>query len=86
MIEDIIGYVATAVTTISLLPQVAKTWKTKSAKDISYGMCFLGILGGIFWTTYGILFSSLQIIIANTFVFICFSIILVLKLKLSNET
>lgn len=80
-IQNIIGYTATVITTLSILPQVIKTWKTKSTKDISLGMCGLGILGGLFWFAYGLLISSFQIIIANLIVFISFLIIFVFKIK-----
>ena len=32
---DIMGYIAGALVVASLLPQVIKSWKTKSTKDIS---------------------------------------------------
>ena len=38
---DILGYSAGAITSLTFLPQVIKTWKEKSAKDISLLMFLL---------------------------------------------
>jgi MtN3 and saliva related transmembrane protein len=77
----IIGLIAAAFTTISLLPQVLKVWKTKSTRDISTGMFSL-FCGGVFlWFVYGIFINDLPIIIANSLVFIQALIILIFKIK-----
>ncbi|MBL1211339.1 SemiSWEET transporter, partial [Geminocystis sp. GBBB08] len=51
----IIGLIAGFLTTISFLPQVIKTWRSKSAQDISLGMFLSFCLGVLFWLIYGIL-------------------------------
>jgi MtN3 and saliva related transmembrane protein len=61
----ILGYIAGFFTTISFLPQVIKTWKTKSTKDISLIMFILFVLGISLWFVYGLMEKSLPIIIAN---------------------
>ena len=77
----IIGLIAAAFTTISLLPQVLKVWKTKSTRDISTGMFSL-FCGGVFlWFVYGIFINDLPIIIANSLAFIQALIILIFKIK-----
>jgi MtN3 and saliva related transmembrane protein len=77
----IIGLIAAAFTTISLLPQVLKVWKTKSTRDISTGMFSL-FCGGVFlWFVYGVFINDLPIIIANSLAFIQALIILIFKIK-----
>ncbi|MBR8831464.1 MAG: Sugar transporter SemiSWEET [Chroococcopsis gigantea SAG 12.99] len=62
---NIIGTIAGILTTISFLPQVIHTWKTRSAKDISLGM-FLCFSSGVFlWMVYGICINNIQIIVPN---------------------
>jgi len=76
-----IGLMAAAFTTISLLPQLIKIWKTKSTKDISSGM-FLLYCGGVFlWFVYGVYISNSPIIIANSIAFIQAFIVLIFKMK-----
>ena len=78
---SLVGYAAGILATAAFVPQVLKTWKTKSTKDISLVM-FITFTTGIFlWLVYGILISSWPIIIANIVTFTLASIILILKLK-----
>src|SRR5688572_13677456 len=50
---QILGLVAGALTTAAFLPQVIKTWKSRSAKDLSLGMFSLFCLGVAMWLVYG---------------------------------
>ena len=78
---EIIGFAAGTLTTISFLPQVLKIVKTKHTKDISLGM-FIMLNTGIFlWFVYGVLLSSLPVIIANAISFILALIIVIFKIK-----
>jgi MtN3 and saliva related transmembrane protein len=77
----IIGLVAAAFTTISLLPQIVKAVQTKSTKDISTWMFSLFCAGVFLWFVYGVLIWDLPIILANSLAFIQAVVILVLKYK-----
>ena len=76
-----IGYFAAFCTTIAFFPQAIKVWKTKSTKDISLYMFLLLVVGILAWLVYGILISSLPLVIANLAgLFLAISI-LIAKLK-----
>jgi MtN3 and saliva related transmembrane protein len=77
----LIGLLAGTLTTIAFIPQLTKTWKSRSAKDISLGMFLIFCSGVLLWLVYGILMGALPIILANTVTLILSSAILVLKLK-----
>ncbi len=77
----VVGLVAAAFTTISLLPQLLKVWKTKSTKDISTGMFTLFGSGVLLWFIYGFFVKDAPIIIANSLAFIQAAVILVFKIK-----
>ncbi|MDF5708382.1 MAG: SemiSWEET transporter [Nostoc sp. S4] len=77
----IIGLAAATLTTIAFLPQMFKTWKTKSAKDISFVMLITFITGVFFWLIYGIYLQALPIILANGITLFFNLIILWLKIK-----
>ena len=81
---DLFGYSAALLTTIAFLPQLYKTWKTKSAGDVSLIMLILFITGLICWIIYGIKINSIPILIANIVTFIFNSSILVLKIIYRN--
>ncbi|WNV06447.1 SemiSWEET transporter [Candidatus Methylospira mobilis] len=63
--NELIGLVAGTLTTVSFVPQVLKTWKSRSAKDISLGMFLMFSLGVALWLIYGIGISSMPVILAN---------------------
>lgn len=62
---EIVGFAAGFFTTISSLPQVIKSFRTKSTGDISWGWIACLLLGLSLWGAYGLLVSSLPIIISN---------------------
>ena len=77
----IIGLTAAAFTTVALIPQLLKVWKTKSTKDISTGM-FTLYCGGVFlWFVYGAYTGDLPIILANSLAFVQALAILIFKAK-----
>jgi MtN3 and saliva related transmembrane protein len=65
---DILGYAAGAITSLTFLPQVIKTWKDKSAKDISLMMFIIAALNEIMWIVYGALLDNWVIILTNAIV------------------
>ena len=81
IIIDILGYLSATFTTIAFLPQIIKTIKTKSAKDVSMGMFVFFTTGVFLWIIYGVLTNTMPLIIANSVIF-CLSLIqIILKIK-----
>ncbi len=78
---DLFGFVAALLTTIAFLPQLYKTWKTKSAEDVSLIMLILFITGLICWIIYGLNIHSIPIISANIVTLIFNFSILFLKIN-----
>jgi MtN3 and saliva related transmembrane protein len=60
-----LGYAAGAVTTFTFLPQVIKTWKDKSAKDVSLLMFVIAAVNEVMWIAYGVLIDKMVIILTN---------------------
>jgi MtN3 and saliva related transmembrane protein len=77
----LLGYVAGFLTSLALLPQVVKIYKSRSARDISSVMFAIFCIGIILWIIYGVAIGSTPVIIANS-VSLSFSlIILALKFR-----
>lgn len=51
---SLLGVAAGTLTTISFLPQVIKTWRSKSARDFSFWMLGAYASGVLLWTSYGV--------------------------------
>ena len=77
----IIGLLAATLTTTAFLPQMIKTWQTKSANDVSYAMLITFISGVFLWLIYGILTKDIPVILANAFTLVFNLAILYLKIK-----
>lgn len=65
MLKFIVGLTAASLTTIALVPQALKTWKTKSTDDLSPFMYLLFCIGIAGWFTYGIFLKDFIMIVAN---------------------
>ncbi len=77
----IVGFVAGFLTTIALLPQVIKTWRTKLTRDISLPYFLVLTIGLFLWVVYGIFINDFPIIVANIISFIFSSTIVYFKLR-----
>lgn len=76
-----IGFVAGTLTTIAFLPQLQRTWTTKSADDMSLAMLLTFTTGVFLWLIYGLYLTAWPIVVTNAITFILTLTILVLKLK-----
>lgn len=80
----ILGLIAGALTTVAFVPQVIKTWKTKSAEDISLGMYLIFCTGVALWLIYGLIKTDIPIIVANIVTFALAMTILYFKFSYNN--
>jgi len=77
----LIGFLAGGLTTASFLPQVVKTARTRSARDLSVAMLLAFLAGLALWTFYGVQVGSAPIIAANVITMGLVAAILAMKLK-----
>jgi len=63
---ELIGLLAGFCTTLSLVPQLHRMWKAKSAHDLSLAMFFVFGIGVVLWLLYGIGIRSLAVITTNS--------------------
>jgi MtN3 and saliva related transmembrane protein len=81
MNADLIGWLATTLTTIAFVPQVWRAWKTRSARDLSLPMYLIFTAGVVLWLTYGLMIQSWPIIVGNIVTLVLASSVLAMKLK-----
>ena len=75
-----VGLVAGFLTSIAVLPQVVRTWRTKHARDISIWQPMILILGMLLWLIYGLMLHDLPLIAANSFSIVCYLFLLGMKI------
>ena len=82
---QILGYTAGAITSLTFLPQVIKTWKEKSAKDVSLLMFIVAASNEVLWIVYGILQNDWVIILTNVCVLAMSLVMVFLKLRYDRK-
>jgi len=83
-IYEVIGLIAAVLTTSAYVPQVYKTWRAKSAGNLSLTMYIVMFVGIILWLIYGIHLNSLAMILANSVTTVLTFLLIVFKLKFKN--
>lgn len=78
---QLLGLIAGGCTTIAFLPQVIKTWKSRSAKDLSLSMFSIFCLGVTLWLVYGFMVHDIPVIVANMLTLMLASTLLFFKLR-----
>ncbi len=81
MIITVIGYAATAVGTVLMLPQVIRSWRTRRVDDLSLAMVLLYFVNCSLWLVYGVLINAGPVIVANGAGLVISIVQLVLKLR-----
>lgn len=79
--NDLIGYIAASLTTLSFLPQALHTFRTRDVSGISLGMYSMFTAGVALWLVYGLLLSAWPIVVANAVTLALALAILVMKLR-----
>ena len=77
----ILGGVAAFGTTAAWMPQLIKTWRSKSAKDFSWLYLALFSSGVTLWIVYGVLRKDPVIIIANAITLALVATVLYVKIR-----
>lgn len=77
----LLGLGAGILTTFSLIPQVMKIWRSRSARDISLGTYAIFSVGISLWIAYGVVIASVPVILANTVTLFLALVILSFKLR-----
>lgn len=75
-----IGLAAGFLTSIAVIPQVVRTWRTRHARDISIWQPLILITGMLLWFIYGVLLNDLPLIAANSFSIACYLLLLGMKI------
>ena len=77
----LLGLLAGSLTTASFLPQLLQAWRSRSTRDISLAMYAIISTGILLWLIYGIMITSLPVILANAVSLLIVLLILALKIR-----
>jgi MtN3 and saliva related transmembrane protein len=76
-----IGYAAALLTASAFLPQVIKSWRTRSVADLSTIMLLSQGAGVTLWILYGIAIRSTPIVMSNTLTLLLVLLLALFKLR-----
>jgi MtN3 and saliva related transmembrane protein len=77
----LLGIIAGIFTCSAFIPQVTRAYRTKSVKDLSWGLAIFYLIGVSLWLTYGIMIHDTVIIVANAFSLLSASLLIIAKIK-----
>ena len=78
---EYLGFIAGVFVSVSLIPQLIKSWKTRSTKDIALSWSIINLTGQILWLTYGVFVHSISLVVMSGIALIMNCIMVVLKVK-----
>jgi len=78
---DVLGYIGGGIITFSLVPQVYRVFKLRSAREISLLFNILLLVGLSLWIAYGLSFGLVPVVLWNTASIVLVAGLLFAKLK-----
>jgi MtN3 and saliva related transmembrane protein len=65
MLTNVLGFLAAILTTSAFVPQVVKTWKTRSAGDLSLVWLLAFTTGVACWLAYSLILGVVPMMVGN---------------------
>ena len=81
--RQILGILASILSSILFIPQLIHMIKLKSGKEVSYVFLFLQVLASSMWITYAYFIDSLPLLLCDSFVIFITLIMIFTKYKFS---
>jgi MtN3 and saliva related transmembrane protein len=78
---EVLGLTAATLSAIMFLPQVLKTWRSKSAIGLSAGTLLTSTSCAALWLVYGVCVRDLPLILGNAVNLACTLTLVVFKLR-----
>ena len=85
LICDVFGYIALVTTIIGLIPQIYKTYRTKSANDLSSVMLWNCFVCAASWLIYGTIMKDKMVAISNIVALLTSIVLIILKRKYARH-
>ncbi len=83
---ELLGFLAGALTTLGLIPQIVRLFRLRSAHEISLPFTLLFLTGALSWLVYGISLGLMPVITWNSISIVLLTLILYAKLKYGRSS
>lgn len=81
----VLGLITGVVTVAAFMPQVLKIWRSKKARDVSYGTFSLLLIASASWVVYGYLRGDIVVLITNFIILLLTALIVILKFRFADH-
>tara|TARA_R110001592_G_scaffold83702_3_gene247937 strand:- start:1490 stop:1777 length:288 start_codon:yes stop_codon:yes gene_type:complete len=85
-IYESMGLLGAILSSLTFLPQVIRTWKIKSADDLSMGMLVIVFCSTIVWLIYGFALWLIPVLIANSAILVLSLTLIFFKVTFKKKT
>jgi MtN3 and saliva related transmembrane protein len=82
---EIVGHTGSILSSITFMPQVYQTWKTKSVEDLNLFMMLIVFLSTVVWLVYGVGMHLLPVIICNGIICALSLLLIYFKLRFAKK-
>ncbi|MFZ6024813.1 MAG: SemiSWEET family sugar transporter [Bacteroidota bacterium] len=82
---ELVGYLGSFLTSITFIPQVYKSWQSKSVGDLSIWMIMIVVTSTLVWLVYGFAIESGPVIVANLVVLVLTLVLFYFKLSFKKR-
>ena len=86
LLAESLGFIGGGIITCSLVPQIYRVFKLRSAREISLLFTIMLLVGLIFWLAYGVSFRLASVILWNSASLVLTAVLLFAKLKYGRQT
>lgn len=83
---ELVGYLGSFLTSITFIPQVYKSWQSKSVGDLSIWMILIVVTSTLVWLVYGFAIKSGPVIVANFVVLALTLVLFYFKLTFKKDS
>ncbi len=81
---EAMGLFGAFLSSVTFIPQVYKTWKTRQVKDLSLTMMMIVFTSTVVWLVYGFYLHLWPVIICNAIMFVLVSLLIYFKLSFKD--
>lgn len=78
---EILGFVSAAICSASVVPQIVKSWRSGSSKDISTPMILMTYVSMTLGITYGFLIRHVAVYVGNSVTLALFAVLHIVKIR-----
>lgn len=83
---DLIGHIGSLLSSITFIPQVVQTWRSRSAADLNIWMLLIVWISTMIWIVYGTMKGLLPVILCNSIICLLSVLLIFFKFRFGGHS